>query len=143
MERKAFFYVTGKEVQHVGCRLRLTSALIHAGFKKGGAFNLPDGRVEVVLQGEEEQIKKVHKEISDNLVEWLIKEADDREALKKKIGNPGIKVLPIEYNEDILVLDIGLFSHSLTFDQIYKGVDVYKDLATAINQLNETLKKKE
>ena len=117
--------------------------MIHAGFKKGGAFNLPDGRVEVVVQGEEEQIKKAHKEISDNLVDWLIKEADDREALKEKIGNPGIKVSPLEYNDDILVLDIGLFSHSLTFDQIYKGVDVYKDLAQAINQLNETLKSRD
>ena len=143
MERKAIFYVTGKEVQHVGCRLKITSALIHAGFKKGGAFNLPDGRVEVVLEGEEKQVEKVHKDISDNLVDWLIRDAVDREALKKRIGNPGIKVSPLEYNNDIIVLDIGLFSHSLTFDQVYKGVDVYKDLAHAINQLNDTLKKRD
>jgi acylphosphatase len=143
MEKKAIFYVTGEVVQHAGCRLRITSALIHAGFKKGGAFNLPDGRVEVVLEGEEEQVKKVHRDISDNLVEWLIRDADDREGLKKRIGNPGIKVTPLEYNNDIIVLDIGLFSHSLTFDQIYKGVDVYKDLAHAISRLNETLKKRD
>ena len=141
MKKKAIFYVTGKEVQHVGCRLTITSALIHAGFQKGGAFNLPDGRVEVVLEGEEEQIKKVHKEISENPVHWLIRDADDREAPVKKIGNPGIKVTPLEYNDDILVLDIGLFSHSLTFDQIYKGVNVYKDLTDAIKQLNKTLTK--
>ena len=140
MEKKAIFYVTGKEAQHVGCRLKITSALIHAGFKKGGAFNLPDGRVEVVLEGEEEQVKKVHKDISDNLVDWLIKDADDREGLKKRIGNPGIKVTPLEYNNDIIVLDIGLFSHSLTFDQIYKGVDVYRDLTAAIKDLRQEIK---
>ncbi|MEA3255383.1 MAG: hypothetical protein U9Q22_06065, partial [Candidatus Altiarchaeota archaeon] len=78
--------------------------------------------------------------ISEHLVEWLKKDAVDVDNLVKKIGNPGIKVTELEYNEDILVLDIGLFSHSLTFDQIYKGVDVYKGLANAIKDLNETLK---
>ena len=140
MDKKALFYIAGKNVQHVGCRLRVTSALIHAGFTKGGAFNLPDGRVEVVLEGDEEDIERVHREISEHLLEWLKKDAVDVDNLVEKIGNPGIKVTELEYNEDILVLDIGLFSHSLTFDQIYKGVDVYKGLANAINDLNETLK---
>ena len=31
-----------------------------------------------------------------------------------------------EFGEDLLVSDIDLFSHSLNFDQLYKGVDVYK-----------------
>jgi len=48
---KALFYITGENVQHVGCRLKVISSLIRAGFKKGGAFNLPDGRMEVVLEG--------------------------------------------------------------------------------------------
>lgn len=143
MKKKALFYITGKNVQHVGCRLKVTSALIHAGFTKGGAFNLPDGRVEVVLEGEEEDIRKAHREISENLVDWLKKDADGRDDLVKKIGNPGIKVTELEYNDDIMVLDIGLFSHSLTFDQIYKGVDVYKGLQEAITELNKTLKEKE
>ncbi|MEA3254352.1 MAG: acylphosphatase [Candidatus Altiarchaeota archaeon] len=59
--------MAGKNVQHVGCRLRVTSALIHAGFTKGGAFNLPDGRVEVVLEGDREDIEKAHREISEHL----------------------------------------------------------------------------
>jgi len=115
---KALFYISGKAVQHVGCRLRVTSALITAGFEKGGAFNMPDGRVEVVLEGRKEDIERVHKDISDNLISWLKKDADDVNKLVEKIGNPGIKVSDLEYDEDILVLDIGLFSHSLTFDQI-------------------------
>lgn len=127
-------------MQQVGCKLRVTSALIHAGFTKGGAFNLPDGRVEVVLEGDEEDIERLHRDISEHLVEWLKKDAVDVDNLVEKIGNPGIRVTELEYDEDILVLDIGLFSHSLTFDQIYKGVDVYKGLANAIKDLNETLR---
>ena len=137
---KALFYITGEKVQHVGCRLKITSTLIHAGFKKGGAFNLPDGRVEVILEGDKEDIERVHGEISEHLIEWLKKDADDVDKLVKQIGNPGIKVTELEFNDDILVLDIGLFSHSLTFDQIYKGVDVYMGPAEAIKELNETLK---
>ena len=140
MTAKALFYITGKNVQHVGCRLRVTSELIHAGFHKGGAFNLPDGRVEVVLEGDKDNIERVHKEISQHLVEWLKRDADNVDELVKKIGNPGIKVTELEYRDDILVLDIGLFSHSLTFDQIYKGVDVYRGVAEALVNLNETLK---
>lgn len=79
---------------------------------------MPDGRVEVVLEGRKEDIERVHKDISDNLISWLKKDADDVNKLVEKIGNPGIKVSDLEYDEDILVLDIGLFSHSLTFDQI-------------------------
>lgn len=140
MDKKALFYIAGKNVQQVGCKLRVTSALIHAGFTKGGAFNLPDGRVEVVLEGDEEDIERLHRDISEHLVEWLKKDAVDVDNLVEKIGNPGIRVTELEYDEDILVLDIGLFSHSLTFDQIYKGVDVYKGLANAIKDLNETLR---
>jgi acylphosphatase len=138
---KALFYITGKQAQHVGCRLKVTTALIQFDFKKGGAFNLPDGRVEVVLEGEQANIERAHKEISDNLIEWLKKDSDDVEALVKKIGNPGVKVSPLEYRDDITVLDIGLFSHSLTFDQIYKGVNVYAGLTSAIDKLNVTLEK--
>ncbi|MBU4406404.1 MAG: hypothetical protein KKB24_02340 [Candidatus Altiarchaeota archaeon] len=140
MNKKALFYITDKNVQHVGCRIKVTSKLIHDGFKKGGAFNMPDGRVEVVLEGEEEEIERAHRDISENLVDWLIKDADDVDKVVERIGNPGIKVSDLEYNDDILVLDIGLFSHSLTFDQIYKGVDVYKGVKEAIKDLRETLK---
>ncbi len=144
MERKALFYIEGKEVQHVGCRLTVTKKLIYADFKKGGAFNLPDGRVEVVLEGDEDRIKCMHEEIRENLINWLEQSAMGREELKRRIGNPhpSITVSDLEFKEDLLVLDISLFSHTLTFDQIYKGVDVYKELIGVIKNLNETLKEK-
>ncbi|MDI6888555.1 MAG: acylphosphatase [Methanocellales archaeon] len=144
MERKALFYIEGKEVQHIGCRLTVTRELIRAGFTKGGAFNLPDGRVEVVLEGDEDRIKYMHKEVRENLVNWLEQGAVDRKTLKRRMGNPhpSLTVTDLEFKEDLLVLDIGLFSHSLTFDQIYKGVDVYKELIGVIKNLNDTLKGK-
>lgn len=68
----------------------------------------------------------------------------DKEEFKRRMGNPhpSLTVTDLEFKEDLLVLDVGLFSHSLTFDQIYKGVDVYKELIGAIKNLNETLKEK-
>jgi len=138
---KALFYIKGKSVpvQHVGCRLAVTKKMIHAGFKKGGAFNMPDGRVEVVLEGTREEIENMHREISENLYNWIVDAAKDREGTKAKLGNPGIKVSPLHFDSDLLVLDIGLYSHSLTFDQIYKGVDVYKELIGAIRDLRHTI----
>ncbi len=141
---KALFYIEGKNVQHIGCRLIVTKQLIHTGLTKGGAFNLPDGRVEIVLEGSEDQLKNAHNYIKDNLIEWIKQSANEREELKRLIGNPkpDVKISELEFNDSLLVLDIGLFSHSLTFDQIYKGIDVYKDLTKSILLLNQTLKNK-
>ena len=134
---KALFYIEGEKVQHIDCRLIVTRELIHAGFTKGGSFNLPDGRVEVVLEGDEEDIRAIHENVRKNLVNWLERSFGDKEILKRQIGNPRpyITVTDLEFNERLLVLDIGLFSHSLTFDQIYKGVDVYEELVKAIRGL--------
>ena len=139
---KALFYVEGEKapVQHEGCRMIITTQLINEGITKVGAFNLPDGRVEVVFEGDEEKLIAIHKEIKDNLYAWMKAKAADAEALRKRIGNPGVIVSDLEFNDNLLVLDIGLFSHSLTFDQIYKGVSVYKELAVALTGLNETIK---
>lgn len=141
--QKALFYISGKNVQHVGLRLTITTEMIHHGFTKGGAFNLPDGRVEVVLEGNKDDITKFHEYIQDNLVNILKSKTKDKEELIRRIGNPGIKVEGIEFRgDDLLVLDIGLFSHSLTFDQVYKGVDVYSELTIVLKELNKTLSKK-
>ena len=141
---KALFYIEGKNVQHIGCRLLVTKRLIHMGLTKGGAFNLPDGRVEIVLEGSEEQIKNTHNDVKENLVSWIKQSAEERQDLNRLIGNPkpDVRITGLEFNDSLLVLDIGLFSHSLTFDQIYKGVDVYKDLTKAILSLNKTLENK-
>jgi acylphosphatase len=136
---KALFYIEPKEehnqVQHIGCRLLIAEKLIHAGFTKGGAFNLPDGRVEVVLEGKKKDIETFHNEIQKDIVELLESRAQDKERLKKMIGNPGIRVSQLEFKENLRVLDIGLYSHSLEMAQLEKGVDVYYDLTDAIRKL--------
>ena len=122
MHVKAFFYIEPKEVhnrvQNIGCRLLLTEKSIHAGFKKGGVFNLPDGRVEVVLEGEKKDIERFHDEVSARIVEWLEERAKDKEKLKRLIGNPGIVVSGIDYKPGLMILDIGLYSHSLEMSQL-------------------------
>lgn len=155
---RALFYIEPKEahnrVQHIGCRLILTEKMIHAGFTKGGVFNLPDGRVEVLLEGEGKDIETFHREVQKNLVRWLEEKTNDKERLEKMIGNPGIRVSEVEVKEGLIVLDIGLFSHSLELNQLEKGVDVYynlmgvirenaansKELASSSSELNTTLK---
>jgi acylphosphatase len=136
---KALFYIEPKEehnkVQHIGCRLLIAEKLIHAGFTKGGAFNLPDGRVEVVLEGDRKDIELFHVEIQKHLVELLEERAHDKDKLKRMIGNPGITVSKLEFKDNLRVLDIGLYSHSLEMAQLEKGVDVYYDLTDAIKKL--------
>jgi acylphosphatase len=135
---KALFYIEPKEahnrVQNIGCRLLLTEKLIHAGFKKGGVFNLPDRRVEVVLEGEKKDIERFHSDVQEHLIEWLEDKAKDKEKLKKMIGNPGIVVTDLDYKDGLLILDIGLYSHSLEMSQLEKGVDVYYDLVATIKE---------
>jgi len=136
---KAVFYIEPKQahnqVQHIGCRLLIAEKLIHAGFTKGGAFNLPDGRVEVVLEGEKKDIELFHADIQKHLIDLLEARAQDKEKLRKMIGNPGIVISKLEYKENLRVLDIGLYSHSLEMAQLEKGVDVYYDLTDAIRKL--------
>ncbi|MBI5228175.1 acylphosphatase [Candidatus Micrarchaeota archaeon] len=142
---KALFYIEPKEphnrVQHIGCRLLITEKLIHAGFTKGGAFNLPDGRVEVVLEGEKKDIETFYIDIQKHLIKLLEARTDDKDRLKEMIGNPGITLTKIEFNSNIRVLDIGLYSHSLEMAQLEKGVDAYYDLTNAIKKLTIVLDK--
>lgn len=142
---RALFYIEPKEahnrVQHIGCRLLLTEKLIHAGFTKGGVFNLPDGRVEVVLEGNEKDVNLFYRTVCTNLIKWLEEKAKNKKRLHQMIGNPGIVFSPLETKNSIRVLDIDLFSHSLEMNQLEKGVDVYYDLTDAIKQLSIVLDK--
>jgi len=133
---KALFYIEPKEehnrVQHIGCMLLIAEKLIHAGFTKGGAFNLPDGRVEFVLEKKKKDIELFYVEIQKHLVELLEERAHDKDRLKKMIGNPGITVSKLGFKDNLRVLGIGLNSYSLEMAQLEKGVDVYYDLTDAI-----------
>jgi len=135
---KALFYIEPKKphnrVQHIGCRLVLTEKLIHAGFTKGGVFNLPDGRVEVLMEGNRRDVETFHQEVRENLVRWLEEKTDNKERLTQMIGNPGITVSALEFKGGLLILDVGLFSHSLELNQLEKGVDAYYTLAQAIRE---------
>jgi acylphosphatase len=135
---QALFYIEPKEqhnlVQHIGCRLLIAEKLIHAGFTKGGAFNLPDGRVEVVLEGERKNIELFYGDIQKHLVELLEARTHDKERLKQMIGNPGITLSKLEFKDNLRVLDIGLYSHSLELAQLEKGVDVFYALTDAIKE---------
>lgn len=136
---KALFYIEPKEehnrVQHIGCRLLITEKLIHAGFTKGGVFNLPDGRVEVVLEGNKNDIELFYEGIKKDIVKLLEARTQDKDRLKQMIGNPGITLSPLEYKDNLRILDISLYSHSLEMAQLEKGVDVYYDLTDAIKKL--------
>ena len=137
---KAVFYIEGKQVQDVGLRIVLTEKILHAGFAKGGVFNLPDGRVEVVLEdADAEKITSFHKKVEENLVAWLESSAENKERLKRLIGNPGIRVSKIEFNDKILVLDVGLYSHSLELNQLSKGIDVYYDLMESLKEFRTAI----
>ncbi len=142
---KALFYIEPKEqhnrVQHIGCRLLIAERLIYAGFKKGGAFNLPDGRVEVVLEGDKKDIELFHDQLEKHLVEWLEEKAQNKEKLKRMVGNTGILVSKLEYKENLLVLDINLYAHSLEMNQLGKGVDVYYELIEVITEQTNVSKK--
>jgi len=63
----------------------------------------------------------------------------DHEAVKEQIGNPGIRFSELEFNDDLLVHKLAIYGHSLIFDQIYKGVDVYRELTMAIRELRAEL----
>ncbi len=135
---QALFYIEPKtphnRVQHIGCRLVLTEKLIHAGFTRGGVFNLPDGRVEVLIEGSKRDIETFYQEAKENLVRWLEEKTDNKERLKQMIGNPGITLSALEFKSGLLILDVGLFSHSLEMNQLEKGVDVYYTLMQAFRE---------
>ena len=143
---QALFYIEPKEahnrVQHIGCRLILTEKMIHSGFTKGGVFNLPDGRVEVLLEGKRRDIETFYEDVQRNLVRWLEQKTDNKERLNALIGNPGITVSSLEIKSGLRILNIDLFSHSLELGQLEKGIDAYYDLRDAITKLTTLIDKK-
>ena len=141
---KVRFFIEPKEehnrVQHIGLRLVVTEKIIPAGFERGMVFNLPDGTVEVALEGNKMDIQLFHKNLKENLIYWLEEKTTNKEALKQMIGNPGICITDLEYKKNLCVLDVGLYSHSLEMNQFSKGIDIFYELTAAIKDLRDTLK---
>lgn len=132
---KAVFYLTGPCAQHEGNRLLLASKMIEYGFGKGAVYNIPGGRVEVLLEGPKEKIEVFHKTAKRDFEAWVKAKARDSNDVKEQIGNPGINFTDLDFDDDLIVHKLEIFGHSLTFDQIFKGVDVYKELNKEIRKL--------
>ncbi len=112
----------------------MTSKMIEFGFEKGAVFNLPDGRVEVLIEGGKDKVEEFYKTAKRDFIAWVNVKAKDHGAIKEQIGNPGIRFSALDINNDLLVHTLEIYGHSLTFDQIHKGVNVYKQLNTTINK---------
>ena len=88
MARRIFY--KGK-VQGVGFRFGVRQ--IAEGFSLAGyASNLPDGRVEVFLQGEKEEVEAMEKEIGESHLAGFIREAIGTEA-ETDSGRKGFQIL--------------------------------------------------
>lgn len=88
MARRIFY--KGK-VQGVGFRFGVRQ--IAAGFSVAGyASNLPDGRVEVFLQGERGEVEAMEKEIGESHLAGFIREASGVETVAES-GRKGFQIL--------------------------------------------------
>ena len=89
MMAKRIFY-KGK-VQGVGFRFGVRQ--IAEGFSVAGyAANLPDGRVEVFLQGDREEVEGMEKEIGESHLAGFIREVNGSEA-QAESGRKGFQIL--------------------------------------------------
>lgn len=83
-------YYKGK-VQGVGFRFGVRQ--IAEGFSVAGyASNLPDGRVEVFLQGDRDEVEAMEKEIGESHLAGFIREANGMET-QAESGRKGFQIL--------------------------------------------------
>ena len=131
----------GKNAHHEGNRLLLASKMIEHGFEKGAAFNTPAGVVQVILEDPQEKIEKFYELAKRDYVEWVKQKAKNHQEVKDQIGNPRIHFSNLEFDDDLYVHKLENNGHSLTFDQNYNGLDVYKELLLAIRALTAQINK--
>jgi len=117
---KALFYTSGGKNPYEVSRT-IAKYLMECGFTKGGAFRMPDGRVEVVLESDKEKLINAHRRI-------------------KKYS--GIEVNKLEFRDDLLVFPIKRYMTPFDFNQICNGKDVFTELKESFEDLNKTLKDK-
>ena len=88
MMAKKIFY-EGR-VQGVGFRFGVRQ--IAEGYTVAGhAANLPDGRVEVLLQGEREEVEGMEKEIAHSHLEGFIRKQDSQE-VSVEVSRKGFQI---------------------------------------------------
>ncbi|MFQ5974789.1 MAG: acylphosphatase [Candidatus Hydrothermarchaeales archaeon] len=121
---KARFYIKDK-VQDVGYRSFVMQKILESPLKKGIAKNLPDDRVEVLLDGNKKDIER--------LVDALKKEKPEL------AENPTMS--EIDYKVEITVPEVMRASQSLVLEQFGKGIVVLDAMPERIaKELKKVLK---
>ena len=86
---KAVFYLSGAKAQHEGNRLLMASKMIEFGFEKGSVYNLPGGRVQVLLEGHRDKIEEFYKITKRDFFDWVKAKAKDNKAYERTDWKPG------------------------------------------------------
>ncbi len=127
---KARFYIKDK-VQEVGYRVHIIQKILNSGLN-GTALNLADGRVEVRLEGEKEQIIEFYEELK-------------KVSTPELAGNPGF--YDLEFNADLNVPDSMRSSQALMLEQLSKGIvyiagmnESIKGMSACIGGMDENIK---
>jgi lipopolysaccharide/colanic/teichoic acid biosynthesis glycosyltransferase len=113
------FYLEGKKINAVDSIAPIAQRIQSWGLKKASVFKLPDKRVEIILQGKPEQIKKTHQMVQENIYHWLEERYGGYETLKSIIGNPGVKVSALGYGFKLPVFDITYFTGGYGGQRVY------------------------
>ena len=111
--KRARFFVSN-HVQDVDCRGFIISEMMFAGFEKGNAINLSDGRVEVRIEGEENKINEFVEELEKKLI--------------AKYGNPVVSVSETEYSPDLELHDLMKTSQAHLLTHFDRGIAEWKSL---------------
>ncbi len=125
--KRARFFVSN-HVQDVGCRGLIISEMMFAGFEKGNAINLADGRVEVRIEGEENKIKEFVEELKKKLI--------------AKYGNPVVRISEAEYAQDLEIFDLMKTSQAHLLTQFDKGIGVMKSMEGHLERIDKKLDEK-
>ncbi len=123
-------FIISDTVQDVDCRAIITEKICNSRLN-GVPRNLPDGRVEVILEGE---IERFIEELREELPKRL-----------QKPPNPGIEFSKIEYSDKLIVPDTMRASQGLLIGQLNKGIELLgvlpekmaEGLRPDFNKLNE------
>ncbi|MDI6860031.1 MAG: acylphosphatase [Methanocellales archaeon] len=119
---KARFYISDK-VQEVGYRPLIMEKILNSDLE-GTAKNLPDGRVEVLLEGEKEKIEAFFEEIKKEKPEHA--------------ENPTFSKLT--FDETLFVPKAMRSSQALMLGQLGKGVDVLIMVGDDIKSMGDDIK---
>jgi len=101
---KARFYIKDK-AQDVGYRAFILVNIFNFGLN-GAPRNLPDGRVEVIVEGERVNIEALHETLKKEKPEIIEKSS----------------ITELEFNEDLIVPERMEAVHAFTLEQLSRGI---------------------